>query len=157
MRSSLQVISSDDEYQYAVGFKSLKLELRYRQSIRTHDTISRPSAASFLKVGKLDTCLPAATPKESSMVLEARSLRKAAVPSTLIENPSPGNLQSTRLALHVFSLLDSSLFNSLYLCSIVMILNVSALFVYGLTFRLMRMAPLVWSTLPLAVTCTNSW
>ncbi|KAJ6391835.1 hypothetical protein OIU77_025739 [Salix suchowensis] len=35
------------------------------------------------------------------MVLEARSLRKAAVPSTLIENPSPGNLQSTRLALHV--------------------------------------------------------
>ncbi|KAJ6730628.1 hypothetical protein OIU85_021427 [Salix viminalis] len=35
------------------------------------------------------------------MVLEARSLRKAVVPSTLIENPSPGNLQSTRLALHV--------------------------------------------------------
>lgn len=34
-------------------------------------------------------------------MLEVRSLRKAAVPSTLIENPSPGNLQSTRLALHV--------------------------------------------------------
>ncbi|XP_043809509.1 uncharacterized protein LOC110605820 isoform X2 [Manihot esculenta] len=34
-------------------------------------------------------------------MLEARSLRKAVVPSTLIENPSPGNLQPTRLALHV--------------------------------------------------------
>ncbi|XP_007019510.2 PREDICTED: uncharacterized protein LOC18592629 isoform X1 [Theobroma cacao] len=33
--------------------------------------------------------------------LEARSLRKAVVPLTLLENPSPGNLQSTRLALHV--------------------------------------------------------
>ncbi|XP_031282112.1 uncharacterized protein LOC116140656 isoform X1 [Pistacia vera] len=33
--------------------------------------------------------------------LEAKSLRKAVVPSTLIDNPSPGNLQSTRLALHV--------------------------------------------------------
>ncbi|GLU07000.1 hypothetical protein SLE2022_239800 [Rubroshorea leprosula] len=33
--------------------------------------------------------------------LEAKSLRKAVVPSTLIENPSPGNIQSTRLALHV--------------------------------------------------------
>ncbi|CAK7346778.1 unnamed protein product [Dovyalis caffra] len=35
------------------------------------------------------------------MVLEARSLRKAVVPSALIEDPSPGNFQSTRLALHV--------------------------------------------------------
>jgi len=34
-------------------------------------------------------------------MLEAKSLRKAVVPSTLIEHPSPGNLQSTRLALHV--------------------------------------------------------
>ncbi|CAM8998552.1 unnamed protein product [Rhodiola kirilowii] len=34
------------------------------------------------------------------MILKARSLRKAAVPSSLIQNPSPGNLQSTRLALH---------------------------------------------------------
>ncbi|GLT55000.1 hypothetical protein SLA2020_281570 [Shorea laevis] len=33
-------------------------------------------------------------------MLEAKSLRKAVVPSTLIEHPSPGNLQSTRLALH---------------------------------------------------------
>ncbi|PPS01492.1 hypothetical protein GOBAR_AA19171 [Gossypium barbadense] len=33
--------------------------------------------------------------------LEAKSLRKAVVPSTLLENPSPGNLQSTRLALHI--------------------------------------------------------
>ncbi|PPD89300.1 hypothetical protein GOBAR_DD13775 [Gossypium barbadense] len=33
--------------------------------------------------------------------LEAKSLRKAVVPPTLLENPSPGNLQSTRLALHV--------------------------------------------------------
>ncbi|XP_022767905.1 uncharacterized protein LOC111312141 isoform X1 [Durio zibethinus] len=33
--------------------------------------------------------------------LEAKSLRKAVVPSTLLDNPSPGNLQSTRLALHV--------------------------------------------------------
>ncbi|KAL5843743.1 hypothetical protein ACOSQ3_009738 [Xanthoceras sorbifolium] len=35
------------------------------------------------------------------VLLEAKSLRKAVVPSTLIDNPSPGNLQSTRLALHV--------------------------------------------------------
>ncbi|KAL5560162.1 hypothetical protein UlMin_036373 [Ulmus minor] len=35
------------------------------------------------------------------MVLKAKSLRKAIVPPSLIENPSPGNLQSTRLALHV--------------------------------------------------------
>ncbi|XP_021903375.1 uncharacterized protein LOC110818719 [Carica papaya] len=34
------------------------------------------------------------------MELEASSLRKAVVPSTLIQNPSPANLQSTRLALH---------------------------------------------------------
>ncbi|XVF64303.1 hypothetical protein PTKIN_Ptkin09bG0158000 [Pterospermum kingtungense] len=33
--------------------------------------------------------------------LEAKSLRKAVVPLTLLDNPSPGNLQSTRLALHV--------------------------------------------------------
>ncbi|GAV66122.1 hypothetical protein CFOL_v3_09632 [Cephalotus follicularis] len=35
------------------------------------------------------------------MLLEAKSLQKAVVPATLIQNPSPGNLQSTRLALHV--------------------------------------------------------
>nr|XP_023908105.1 uncharacterized protein LOC112019799 isoform X2 [Quercus suber] len=34
-------------------------------------------------------------------MVEARSLRKAVVPSTLIQNPSPGNVQPTRLALHV--------------------------------------------------------
>ncbi|XP_065630319.1 uncharacterized protein LOC136067874 [Quercus suber] len=34
-------------------------------------------------------------------MVEARSLRKAVVPSTLIQNPSPGNIQPTRLALHV--------------------------------------------------------
>ncbi|XP_065847310.1 uncharacterized protein [Euphorbia lathyris] len=34
-------------------------------------------------------------------MLEARSLRKAIVPSSLIENPSPGNIQPTRLSLHV--------------------------------------------------------
>ncbi|KAF4354223.1 hypothetical protein G4B88_006974, partial [Cannabis sativa] len=34
-------------------------------------------------------------------MLEAKSLRKAVVPSTLIPNPSPANLQSSRLALHV--------------------------------------------------------
>ncbi|KDP30770.1 hypothetical protein JCGZ_15199 [Jatropha curcas] len=34
-------------------------------------------------------------------MLEARSLSKAVIPSTLFENPSPGNLQPTRLALHV--------------------------------------------------------
>lgn len=34
-------------------------------------------------------------------MLEAKSLRKAEVPLSLIENPSPGNIQSTRLALHV--------------------------------------------------------
>lgn len=34
-------------------------------------------------------------------MLEAKSLVKAVVPSTLIENASPGNIQSTRLALHV--------------------------------------------------------
>ncbi|XP_055835245.1 uncharacterized protein LOC129903727 isoform X2 [Solanum dulcamara] len=35
------------------------------------------------------------------MELKAKCLKKAAVPSTLIEHPSPGNLQSTRLALHI--------------------------------------------------------
>ncbi|XP_057973717.1 uncharacterized protein LOC131161771 isoform X4 [Malania oleifera] len=35
------------------------------------------------------------------MVLEARSLRKATVPASLIDNPSPASLQATRLALHV--------------------------------------------------------
>ncbi|XP_062101369.1 uncharacterized protein LOC133807207 [Humulus lupulus] len=34
-------------------------------------------------------------------MLEAKSLRKAVVPSTLIPNPSPANLQSSRLALYV--------------------------------------------------------
>ncbi|KAJ7969814.1 Guanine nucleotide-binding protein, beta subunit [Quillaja saponaria] len=34
-------------------------------------------------------------------MLEAKSLRKAVVPSTLIQNPSPGSVQSTRLAHHV--------------------------------------------------------
>ncbi|OVA03335.1 hypothetical protein BVC80_1507g17 [Macleaya cordata] len=34
-------------------------------------------------------------------MLEAKSLRKAVVPPTLLQYPSPGNLQSTRLALHV--------------------------------------------------------
>nr|GMC54580.1 CCR4-associated factor like [Ipomoea batatas] len=34
-------------------------------------------------------------------MVEAKSLKKAVVPATLFEHPSPGNLQSTRLALHV--------------------------------------------------------
>ncbi|XP_054823431.1 uncharacterized protein LOC129321620 [Prosopis cineraria] len=34
-------------------------------------------------------------------MLEAKSLKKAVVPSTLIQDPSPGSLQSTRLAVHV--------------------------------------------------------
>ncbi|XP_077242073.1 uncharacterized protein LOC143882472 isoform X2 [Tasmannia lanceolata] len=34
-------------------------------------------------------------------MLEAKSLRKALVPPSLLQNPSPANLQSTRLALHV--------------------------------------------------------
>lgn len=34
-------------------------------------------------------------------MLEARSLKKATIPSSLLEHPSPGNIQSTRLALHV--------------------------------------------------------
>nr|XP_027093014.1 uncharacterized protein LOC113713484 isoform X2 [Coffea arabica] len=34
-------------------------------------------------------------------MLEVQSLKKALVPKSLIPNPSPGNLQSTRLALHV--------------------------------------------------------
>ncbi|KAK4799117.1 hypothetical protein SAY86_024482 [Trapa natans] len=34
-------------------------------------------------------------------MLEAKRLLKAAVPPALIQNPSPGSLQSTRLALHV--------------------------------------------------------
>ncbi|KAK9167089.1 hypothetical protein Scep_002280 [Stephania cephalantha] len=36
-------------------------------------------------------------------MLEAKSLRKALVPPSLIPNPSPGSLQSTRLALHIGS------------------------------------------------------
>ncbi|KAL5703681.1 hypothetical protein ACHQM5_022206 [Ranunculus cassubicifolius] len=35
------------------------------------------------------------------MTIEARSLRKAVVPSNLIRNPSPASFQSNRLALHV--------------------------------------------------------
>ncbi|RZC64901.1 hypothetical protein C5167_008591 [Papaver somniferum] len=34
-------------------------------------------------------------------MLEAKSLRKAAISPALVQNPSPGNLQSTRFALHV--------------------------------------------------------
>ncbi|XP_074563371.1 uncharacterized protein LOC141819997 [Curcuma longa] len=34
-------------------------------------------------------------------MLEAKGLRKAAVPPSLIGDPSPGNIQATRLALHV--------------------------------------------------------
>ncbi|GAU31944.1 hypothetical protein TSUD_288770 [Trifolium subterraneum] len=34
-------------------------------------------------------------------MLEAKCLKKAVIPSTLINNPSPGTIQSTRLALHV--------------------------------------------------------
>lgn len=34
-------------------------------------------------------------------MLEARSLKKASIPSSLLEHPSPGNIQSTRLALHI--------------------------------------------------------
>lgn len=34
-------------------------------------------------------------------MLEAKSLRKAVVAPSLLENPSAANLQSTRLALHV--------------------------------------------------------
>ncbi|KAF5955213.1 hypothetical protein HYC85_008069 [Camellia sinensis] len=34
-------------------------------------------------------------------MLEAKSLRKAMVPCSLLEHPSPGSVQSTRLALHV--------------------------------------------------------
>ncbi|VFQ86703.1 unnamed protein product [Cuscuta campestris] len=41
-------------------------------------------------------------------MLEAKSLKKAAVPSSLFEHPSPGNLQPTRLALHVNARGDES-------------------------------------------------
>ncbi|XP_072964108.1 uncharacterized protein [Typha angustifolia] len=34
-------------------------------------------------------------------MLEAKSLRKATIPPSLLPDPSPGNLQATRLALHV--------------------------------------------------------
>ncbi|XP_043719215.1 uncharacterized protein LOC122667087 isoform X2 [Telopea speciosissima] len=34
-------------------------------------------------------------------MLEAQSLRKVVIPPTLLQNPSPANLQSTRLAIHV--------------------------------------------------------
>ncbi|TQD95545.1 hypothetical protein C1H46_018838 [Malus baccata] len=47
-----------------------------------------------LIVSKLDTT-------GEGKMLEAKSLSKAVVPSSLIKNPSPGSLQSTRLALHV--------------------------------------------------------
>lgn len=38
---------------------------------------------------------------ENLIMLEVKSLKKALVPKSLIPNPSPGNLQSTRLAIHV--------------------------------------------------------
>lgn len=42
-------------------------------------------------------------------MLEAKCLKKAVVPSTLIQDPSPGSLQCTRLALRVpFSSISSS-------------------------------------------------
>ncbi|WCJ43361.1 hypothetical protein M5689_024104 [Euphorbia peplus] len=41
-------------------------------------------------------------------MLEARSLRKAKVPSSLMKNPSPANIQPTRLSLHVNEDDDSS-------------------------------------------------
>lgn len=34
-------------------------------------------------------------------MVEARSLKKARIPPSLLEHPSPGNIQATRLALHV--------------------------------------------------------
>jgi len=37
-------------------------------------------------------------------MLEPKCLKKAVIPSTLIMNPSPGTIQSTRLALHVTQL-----------------------------------------------------
>lgn len=47
-------------------------------------------------------------------MLEAKSLRKAKVPPSLLEHPSPGHIQSTRLALHINE--DSSTC-SLYIAS----------------------------------------
>ncbi|CAL9768855.1 unnamed protein product [Musa acuminata subsp. burmannicoides] len=39
--------------------------------------------------------------RQTRGMLEARSLRKAVVPASLFRDPSPGNIQSTRLALNV--------------------------------------------------------
>ncbi|KAI3736637.1 hypothetical protein L2E82_26565 [Cichorium intybus] len=52
----------------------------------------------------LPVALPPAKPEDCEIeeqMLEARSLKKAVVPSALIEHPSPANLQSNRLSLHV--------------------------------------------------------
>ena len=46
-------------------------------------------------------------------MLEAKSLRKAVVAPSLLENPSAANLQSTRLALHVLPYFPNP--NSLHL------------------------------------------
>ncbi|XP_019453937.1 PREDICTED: uncharacterized protein LOC109355309 isoform X1 [Lupinus angustifolius] len=48
-------------------------------------------------------------------MLEAKCVKKAIIPSTLLQNPSPGSLQSTRLALHVSQDDPSSCF--LYIAS----------------------------------------
>lgn len=53
------------------------------------------------------------TSGEKGKMLEAKSLRKAVVAPSLLENPSAANLQSTRLALHVLPYFPNP--NSLHL------------------------------------------
>lgn len=38
---------------------------------------------------------------EEKKMVEVKSFRKATIPTNLLSNPSPGNIQSTRLDLHV--------------------------------------------------------
>lgn len=103
---------------------------------------------------------------EMGSTLEAKSLSKAVVPSTLLENPSPGNLQSTRLALHVCV---SFFFPYIYTCACVYMHSShlheiihTYLFIYLMLFiffrilrRWMRMPPLAGFTLHPDATSTD--
>lgn len=51
--------------------------------------------------GSFGSPAPEERGRQTRGMLEARSLRKAVVPASLFRDPSPGNIQSTRLALNV--------------------------------------------------------
>lgn len=90
-------------------------------------------------------------------MLEAKCLKKAVVPSTLIEDPSPGSLQCTRLALRVVypSMFSpyNNLFFSFFTLFFFLLLNHSNFLLFSFVvnisiLRLARTKVLVLFTLP---------